>query len=102
MVCQKLCTAGPKCPFYKWLKWSQRYHPADYHTIGFTHGYGFCGYCKKRCSEVKAKECYKKAKMYVAWTSSLTGVIGLTKEEVKETLVKNGYDPTKYEIRKMK
>lgn len=59
MVCQKFCTAWPKCPFYKWLKWHSVHYPANYHAVGFTHGYGFCGYRNKRCSEMSAKECYK-------------------------------------------
>lgn len=34
--------------------WVQRYKPADYHPIGYTHAYAFCKKHNKRVSEVKS------------------------------------------------
>ena len=38
-----------KCEHYRRKTWVTKYKPADYHTIGITHAYGYCKKYQKRC-----------------------------------------------------
>lgn len=46
-----------KCGHFRERRWSQYYEPKYYHPIGFSHKYGFCNYMKKRCTDVKLRDC---------------------------------------------
>ena len=46
-----------KCRYFRERRWSQRYEPRDYHAIGMTHIYGYCALNKRRCMEVRTKDC---------------------------------------------
>lgn len=41
------------CEFYQRKIWTTRYKPANYHTVGVNHAYGFCEKYNKRCLDVK-------------------------------------------------
>ena len=49
----KICE---KCKNHTRYVWTQKYKPANYHTIGINHAYGFCIKYNKRCLDIKKCE----------------------------------------------
>ena len=46
-----------KCKHFRERRWSTYYEPRHYHAIGIPHIYGYCDRWKKRCTEIRDKDC---------------------------------------------